>query len=71
MLCGRPQSRDGVVRRAIANDCDDAPLGQSKLHSESGRKPKNESAVGDDALGTLMTPTFCVRGQDDLSDNFL
>jgi hypothetical protein len=24
MLCGRPQSRDGVVRRAISNECDNA-----------------------------------------------
>jgi len=33
MLCGRPQSCDGVVRRAISNNCDNTPLGQSKLHS--------------------------------------
>ena len=44
MLCGRPQSRDGVVRRAISNNCDNTPLGQSQLHSESGRKTETKAS---------------------------
>ena len=43
---GGPQCRDGVLRRALAQNAHDRPVGNGELNSERGRHAVSEPVAG-------------------------